>query len=62
MANRIRRREFIWLLDGAAAWPLLARAQQAAIPVIGFLDVRSATRCRAVYAHFVSASKTQALF
>jgi putative ABC transport system substrate-binding protein len=50
----VRRRNFIAALGGAAAWPLVARAQQPTMPVIGFMSSRALNDSR----HLVDAFRT----
>ena len=53
----MRRREFIAGLGSTAAWPVVARAQQSALPVVGFLSSQSADASKSLIARFAQGLK-----
>ena len=53
----IKRRQFIAGLGSTAAWPLAARAQQPALPVVGFLSSNSAVDSKIVTVPFLQSLK-----
>ena len=58
----MRRREFITIVGGAAAWPLAARAQQSGMPVVGFLSARAAGEATYAVAAFYQGRKEMGYF
>jgi putative ABC transport system substrate-binding protein len=59
MSICLRRREFIAGLGGATVWPLAARAQRRAMPVVGWLSTRSSETDAYVFPAFRRGLNTQ---